>query len=92
MQTQERSRSKRTMKTTRRRAVRATAAHARQRQCRSTSTGVAAERGLSIRTLAERSELNVNTLSLIENSKTSPSVSTLQQIAAALEVPIDGFL
>jgi uncharacterized cupin superfamily protein len=35
--------------------------------------------------------LNVNTLSLIENSKTSPSVSTLQQIATALGVPINAF-
>jgi len=50
-----------------------------------------AERGLSIRGLAEKSGLNVNTLSLIENSKTSPSVSTLQQVAAALDVPIAAF-
>lgn len=49
------------------------------------------ERGFSIRALAERSGLNVNTLSLIENSKTSPSVSTLQQIAAALQIPITAF-
>jgi transcriptional regulator with XRE-family HTH domain len=49
------------------------------------------ERNLSIRALAERSGLNVNTFSLIENSKTSPSVSTLQQIAAALEVPMTAF-
>jgi transcriptional regulator with XRE-family HTH domain len=49
------------------------------------------EQGLSIRALAERSQLNVNTLSLIENNKTSPSVSTLQQIAAALAVPITAF-
>lgn len=49
------------------------------------------ERGLSIRALAEKSMLNVNTLSLIENGKTSPSVSTLQQLAAALEVPINAF-
>jgi transcriptional regulator with XRE-family HTH domain len=48
-------------------------------------------RGLSIRTLAEQSGLNVNTLSLIENSKTSPSVSTLQQLAGALDVPITAF-
>ena len=40
---------------------------------------------LSIRALAEMSGLNVNTLSLIENGKTSPSVSTLQQLAGALE-------
>ncbi len=49
------------------------------------------ERNLSIRALAERSGLNANTFSLIENGKTSPSVSTLQQIAAALEVPITAF-
>jgi transcriptional regulator with XRE-family HTH domain len=50
-----------------------------------------AERSLSIRALAEQSGLNVNTLSLIENGKTSPSVSTLQQVAAALAVPINAF-
>ncbi len=49
------------------------------------------ERGLSLRALAGQSALNVNTLSLIENDKTSPSVSTLQQIAAALEVPMVAF-
>ena len=49
------------------------------------------ERNLSIRALAERSGLNVNTFSLIENNKTSPSVSTLQQIAHALQVPIGAF-
>jgi len=47
--------------------------------------------GLSIRALAEMSGLNVNTLSLIENGKTSPSVSTLQQLASALGVPITEF-
>jgi transcriptional regulator with XRE-family HTH domain len=46
---------------------------------------------MSLRALAERSGLNVNTLSLIENCKISPSVGTLQQIAAALEVPIVSF-
>lgn len=49
------------------------------------------EAGLSIRALAELSGLNVNTLSLIENGKSSPSVSTLQQLAKALEVPITAF-
>jgi transcriptional regulator with XRE-family HTH domain len=49
------------------------------------------ERSLSIRALAERSGLNVNTFSLIENNKASPSVSTLQQIAQALQVPISAF-
>ena len=47
--------------------------------------------GLSIRALAEMSGLNVNTLSLIENGKSSPSVSTLQQLAAALGVPVTEF-
>ncbi len=47
--------------------------------------------GLSIRALAERSGLNVNTLSLIENGKTSPSVSTLQALAQSLAVPISSF-
>lgn len=50
-----------------------------------------ADRGLSIRALAEQSGLNVNTLSLIENGRTSPSVSTLQQLASALQVPITAF-
>lgn len=44
--------------------------------------------GFSLRALADRSGLNVNTLSLIENGKSSPSVSTLQQLALALDVPI----
>lgn len=45
----------------------------------------------SLRRLAELSGLNVNTLSLIENGRTSPSVSTLQQVARALQVPISAF-
>lgn len=49
------------------------------------------ERGLSIRALAEKSSLAVNTLSLIENGKSSPSVSTLQQISLALDIPITAF-
>ena len=47
--------------------------------------------GLSLRALAELSGLNVNTLSLVENAKSSPSVSTLQQMAQALKVPIAAF-
>jgi transcriptional regulator with XRE-family HTH domain/uncharacterized RmlC-like cupin family protein len=47
--------------------------------------------GLSIRALAEMSGLNVNTLSLIENGRTSPSVSTLQQLAQGLGVPVTEF-
>ncbi|MFZ5910949.1 MAG: cupin domain-containing protein [Chloroflexota bacterium] len=50
-----------------------------------------ANTGLSIRALAERSGLNVNTLSLIENGRTSPSVSTLQQLAQALQQPVTRF-
>ena len=49
------------------------------------------EIGLSQRALAEMSGLNFNTLSLIENEKTSPNVSTLQQLADALNVPITIF-
>jgi transcriptional regulator with XRE-family HTH domain len=49
------------------------------------------ERGLSVRALANASRLNANTLSLIENGKTSPSVSTLQQLANALKTPIAAF-
>jgi transcriptional regulator with XRE-family HTH domain len=49
------------------------------------------ERALSIRALAEKSGLAINTLSLIENGKSSPSVSTLQQLAIALAVPITAF-
>jgi transcriptional regulator with XRE-family HTH domain len=47
--------------------------------------------GLSIRALARISGLNFNTLSLIENGKTSPNVNTLQQIALALKIPITVF-
>ena len=48
-------------------------------------------RGFSLRELADRSGLSINTLSLIENGKSSPSVSTLQQLARALDVPIAVF-
>ncbi len=48
-------------------------------------------RGLSMKLLAKQSGLNVNTLSLIENEQTSPSVSTLQQLAQSLQVPITEF-
>ncbi len=48
-------------------------------------------RRLSIRALAELSGLNVNTLSLIENGRSSPSVGTLQQLAQSLRVPVTEF-
>ncbi len=48
-------------------------------------------KGYSLRSLSDRSGLNINTLSLIENGKTSPSVSTLQQISMTLGIPISYF-
>ena len=41
-------------------------------------------RRLSMKSLAQMSGLNINTLSLIENERTSPSVSTLQQLAQSI--------
>jgi transcriptional regulator with XRE-family HTH domain len=49
------------------------------------------ECGLSMRALANKSGLAVNTLSLIENGKSSPSVTTLQKISGALKVPLVAF-
>ena len=49
------------------------------------------ERDLTLRELSEKSGLAINTLSMIETGKTSPSVSTLQQLARALGVPITAF-
>jgi len=49
------------------------------------------ERGLSMRALARESGLSTNALSMIERSRTSPSVSTLYKIADALGVPITAF-
>jgi transcriptional regulator with XRE-family HTH domain len=46
---------------------------------------------LSLRQVSEKSGLNINTLSLIENDKCSPSVSTLQSLAHALSLPITAF-
>lgn len=49
------------------------------------------ERAISMRALARRSGLSANALSMIERSLTSPSVSTLNKLAMALEVPITAF-
>lgn len=49
------------------------------------------QKKLSVRALAALSGLAINTLSMIENGRTSPSVSTLQILARALEVPIAAF-
>lgn len=46
---------------------------------------------LSIRELAKNSGISVNTLSLIENGRTSPTVSTLQQLAGALGIQVAAF-
>jgi len=48
-------------------------------------------RGFSLRALAKLSGLNINTLCLVENGKSSPSVSTLQQLATALNMPMAVF-
>ena len=48
-------------------------------------------RGFSLRALAEESGLSVNTISLIENGRSTPSVTTLQKISLALQVPIVAF-
>ena len=52
---------------------------------------IRAERGLSIRDLARKSGLNVNTLSMTENGKASPSLETLQLLSFVLEKPIAAF-
>jgi transcriptional regulator with XRE-family HTH domain len=49
------------------------------------------QRELTLKSLAELSKLNINTLSMIEKGKTSPSIGTLQRLARALEVPITTF-
>ncbi len=49
------------------------------------------KRGFSLRILSELSGLNINTLSLIENGRSSPSVGTLHQLALTLDVPITTF-
>lgn len=49
------------------------------------------ERGVSMRSLARTSGLSANALSMIERGLTSPSVSTLNKLAGALEVPVTAF-
>lgn len=48
-------------------------------------------RGLSLRVLAEQSGLSANAVSLIERGQSSPTVSTLHRLAAALGVQIVDF-
>ena len=49
------------------------------------------QKGMSIRTLADKCGISVNTLSLIENDRTSPNVNTLKLLASGLEIPIVSF-
>jgi transcriptional regulator with XRE-family HTH domain len=49
------------------------------------------EQGLSQRELAQRAGISTNAISLIERDETSPSVSTLQNLAAALNIKISYF-
>lgn len=48
-------------------------------------------KGYSLRALAESSGLSANAIGLIERGENSPTVSSLRQIANALEVPIVAF-
>ncbi|MDD5466990.1 MAG: XRE family transcriptional regulator [Anaerolineales bacterium] len=47
--------------------------------------------GLSLRALSSRCGLSINAISQIERGENSPTVSTLQRLAAALEIPITDF-
>ncbi len=49
------------------------------------------QRGLSLRALAELCGLSANAISLIERNENSPNVSSLHQMAMALNVPITDF-
>lgn len=51
-------------------------------------TEVRQTRGLSLRGLAERSGLSLNAISRIERGDSSPTVSSLQRLASALDVPL----
>lgn len=49
-------------------------------------------RGVSLRALADLSGLSANAISLIERGESSPTISSLQRLAAALEVPLTALL
>lgn len=49
------------------------------------------QQGLSLRALAELSQLSTNAISLIERGDNSPTVSSLHNLATALGVPITAF-
>jgi transcriptional regulator with XRE-family HTH domain len=46
---------------------------------------------LSLRSLAEKADLSINAISLIERGENSPTISSLHRLANALEVPIAAF-
>ena len=48
------------------------------------------EQGLTLRALAKRADVSPSLLSRVENDKSTPSVSTLYAVAAALGVSLDG--
>ena len=48
-------------------------------------------KGLSLRALAQLSQLSTNAISLIERGDNSPTLSSLHSIATALRVPITAF-
>ncbi len=48
-------------------------------------------KGFTQKQMAYKSKLNINTLSMVEKGKTSPTVGTLQRLARALDVPIAEF-
>ncbi len=48
-------------------------------------------KGFTQKQMADKSKLNINTLSMVEKGKTSPSIGTLQRLARALDVPIAEF-
>lgn len=49
-------------------------------------------RGLTLRDLAEASGLSVNTISLIQRGKSSPTIGTLHKLATALGVSVADFV
>jgi transcriptional regulator with XRE-family HTH domain len=48
-------------------------------------------KGMSIPVVAERAGLSAGLISQVERGLTSPSIRSLRQIGAALEVPVEGF-
>jgi transcriptional regulator with XRE-family HTH domain len=49
------------------------------------------QRGWTLKQMSVLSGLNINTLSLMEKGKTSPSIYTLQRLATAMELPLKEF-